>query len=140
MTLVHSGQEAVIPIELVERLDVASEGSRELDWRIAEMFAIPEPWRVAVGVWPPFVPGSKYDKEIPSFTTSLDAALALAERVLDPLTALGLLHAIIEAVGGNGWPSSRIPPLFCAAILKATTASSVGTERSEVNPTNQVNP
>lgn len=51
--------------------------------------------------------------------TSLDAALALAERVMEPMQGLGLLHAVIDLVGGNGLPSHRIAPLFCAAILKA---------------------
>lgn len=124
--------------ELLARLEAASAGSREMDWRIAEAFSIPEPWRVAIGIWPPFVPGSRYDKEIPSFTTSLDAALALAERVLPDLFWDLSCHAIISGerqhhaevfpeVATVEQPSfsghAPTPALaLCIAILKARTA------------------
>lgn len=64
-------------------------------------------------------PGHGGKQLVRHYTTSVDAALALAERVLDSTEALGILHAVIDHVGSNGLPSSQIAPLFCAAIVKA---------------------
>ncbi len=67
--------------DLIDRLTMSEGPSRELDWRIAEQFNIPEEWRV-LPMWPPFMKGSKFEKEIPAFTASIDAAIALKDRVL----------------------------------------------------------
>lgn len=83
---------------LAERLMAADEGSRDLD---AEM-------------------ASRFESELAPVTTSIDAALALAERVLDPLLALGLLHAVIDEMGQFGWSSRRIAPLLCAVVIEAS--------------------
>lgn len=123
--------------DLIERLEAATAGSRELDGLLARRFGwhrveprhasnkhggwiAPEDF---IGVQADGRPrldslhGTTIYRDPPGLTTSLDAALALAERVLDAVTALALLHAVIEGVGSNGWPSSRIPTLYCAAIL-----------------------
>lgn len=67
--------------QLIARLEAASEGSRPLDWLIAEEIG-DEAFRLKAAAWPPFAPGSKIDKDIPAFTTSLDAIVALIERKL----------------------------------------------------------
>lgn len=68
-------------VNLIERLEKAIGPDRELDWRIAEKFDIPERWPTSA-LWPPFMPKSKYDKSIPAYSASIDAAVALVERVL----------------------------------------------------------
>ncbi len=86
--------------DLIERLTKAEGPSRELDWRIAEQFNIPEEWRV-LPMWPPFMKGSKFDKAIPSFTASIDAAIAFKDSVL-PETAID--HIGTDAVSSpNGY-------------------------------------
>jgi hypothetical protein len=104
--------------DLITKLEEAGEGSRELDKVV---------W-IATGGW------SGVDAP-PSFTTSLDAALALAERVLDLHCAVvesspqsdhpngQKACASVHLVGGGG--SGRIaastPALaLCAAILRAS--------------------
>lgn len=47
---------------------------------------------------PPFMKGSRADKEIPSFTASIDAAVALAERVLP-----GWLPSISKSIQRRYW-------------------------------------
>jgi hypothetical protein len=113
--------------DLITRLEEAEEGSRELD---AAIWRWTEGWR---GVDHP-----------PAYTTSIDAALALAERVLpewawsiigpDPLTSLhDCTFACLSAPEGNGAAESRnadrdvctarasTPALaLCIVILKAT--------------------
>lgn len=64
---------------LIARLEQAEGPSRELDWRIAEAFGVPYKGGASSN-WPPFMPGSAFDKSIPHLTSSLDAAVALAER------------------------------------------------------------
>lgn len=126
-------------LELIARLEAAKEGGRELDGLVARAFGwhrveprfarnkhggwiAPEDF---IGLYSDGSPkldglhGTTIHRDPPRLTTSLDAALALAERVLEPVQGLGLLHAVIDLVGGNGLPSHRIAPLFCAAILKA---------------------
>lgn len=67
--------------QLIGRLEAASEGSRPLDWLIAEELG-DEAFRLKAAAWPPFAPGSKIDKGIPAYTTSIDAIVALIERKL----------------------------------------------------------
>lgn len=122
---------------LIERLEAAEVGSRELDWLIADLFAYPEPWPQSA-LWPPFAAGSRFDKSIPAYTTSLDAALSLAERVLpgqaramgdmafDPP---GLPWATIWTTGGDPKFNAHAatPALaLCIAILKAHEARTLG--------------
>lgn len=70
---------------LLKDLGMADGPARTLDWRIAEALDLPEPWRETTGVWPPFMPNSKYDQSIPQFTASVDAAIALAVRIVPGL-------------------------------------------------------
>lgn len=135
MSGVHSGQEAVIPTELVERLEAASVGSRVLDVAIWD----------ALGGWSVNSP--------PAYTTSLDAALSLAGRLLPELFwALGFLpesedaaweehHQNYAALHPYLHVSDRrdavgygatAPLALCAAVLKATTENTVGTETQSV--------
>jgi hypothetical protein len=68
--------------DLIKRLEEAEAGSRELDAAIADLFnPVPDQYDGFAGRWP-FVEGSPFSDQTPPVTTSLDAALALAERVL----------------------------------------------------------
>lgn len=66
---------------LIERLEGLQRPDRDCDWRIEKAIvrseAFPE-----IEMWPPFSPGCKFDKSIPRYTASLDAAIALVEKVL----------------------------------------------------------
>ncbi|NEI71069.1 hypothetical protein GR212_15930 [Rhizobium lusitanum] len=83
--------------DLIAKLESADGASRELDWRIAEAFDIPEKW-MRSSDWPPFMVGSKFDKGIPAFTGSLDAAAKLAERLLAGAQVM---------IGWNQTPSTK---------------------------------
>jgi hypothetical protein len=63
--------------ELIARLESAAEGSRDFDYRIAQV--IGNKWMEGVreGDSPPFAPRSIADRTIPRYTTSVDAALTL---------------------------------------------------------------
>lgn len=67
--------------DLIERLEKLPGADRETDWKIADLFAIPEPWPES-SIWPPFQANSRFEKSIPAFTGSIDAAVALAEELL----------------------------------------------------------
>lgn len=112
--------------DLIERLEKASGPDRELDWRIAEKFDIPERWPTSA-LWPPFMPKSKYDKSIPSFTASIDAAVALVERVLPGWN--WWLGGIGRAAVDRKDPHSRFEAInaspaiaLCLALLRAKEA------------------
>ena len=136
---------------LIERLEAAGEGSRELDWRIADLTGHPSFERKVEGLWPPFAERSRSDSAIPAYTTSLDAALALAERVLpgwfvgvqpwfhtDPDRAMHRAYVVrpdwarwnpvdddwCESIWGR---SAATPALsVCIAILKARATQEQG--------------
>ena len=93
--------------ELIERLEAASEGSRPLDWLIAEELG-DEAFRLKAAAWPPFAPGSKIDKDIPAFTTSLDAIVALIDRKLTGW--------IIERIGEHVFADHRAKGPFMATL------------------------
>lgn len=122
-----------IPGELVARLEVATEGSREIDAWIADIFdPAPDQHDGFSGRWP-FAPGSEFDAQVPPVTTSLDAALALAERVLPEgwgyrltRTERGGHHAATlhwsHPVNREAYAEARAAALaLCIAILRATT-------------------
>lgn len=146
-SLVHSDAKGVvIPTELIERLEAASVGSRELDREI--MVLIGGAQQVSEAIF--YGPGetvwycgdyedSAVDVPLPYVTTSLDAALALAERVLpgwtwdiagprEPITGTddGRPSAALRLDADR--PSLRIgtattPALaLCIAILRAVAA------------------
>lgn len=98
---------------LIERLEAAGEGSRELDRDV---------WQ-ATGGW------DGVDAP-PSFTTSLDAALALAERVLDGKSALHLLADLLSYEAAQSdfdlIKTDDLPRLLCIAILKARATQEQG--------------
>lgn len=143
MDRVHSGaKNAVIPGELVARLEVAEAGGRELDAHVDVAARLAEAsrtdlarehwakWSVSRDFW---VEDPHTAYEPGRHTQSLDAALALAERVLgDDLRAIMLLSEIIDGCDHNSDLSiSDLPRLLCIAVLKDTPASSVG--MSEAN-------
>ncbi|MDO6966938.1 hypothetical protein [Rhizobium alvei] len=66
---------------IIDKLREATGPDRELDWRIADALDIPYPW-VKTDRWPPFAKGSLLEKEIPAYTASIDACVALVERML----------------------------------------------------------
>lgn len=111
---------------LIERLEGAAEGSRELDaeWlrtvteaQVLARFGDYE-WRPdGVGIW----------RAMPSPTTSLDAALALAERVLGEKEAM---YALSDVIADEGRSTdldlitlSDLPRLLCIAVLRTQEAT-----------------
>lgn len=66
---------------LVERVRGLNGPDREVDWRIADATNHPSFEKRFEHMWPPFGPKSKLDRDIPAYTASVDAALALVERV-----------------------------------------------------------
>lgn len=140
---------------LIERLEAVGEGSRELDREIASECGwtnldVPTFWVKSVCDAAGFPPGTAQATPLPHYTTSLDAALALAERVLpgDPDFEptgpsvgwkINLYRGMVPAPLG-GWiaslrrhasdgveGSSSSPALaLCIAILKASATQEQG--------------
>jgi hypothetical protein len=126
---------------LIKRLEEAEAGSRELDCEIAVLldgfFTLPPMWEggpIGYGYTDKsgvrISPGHGGDQLVRRYTTSLDAALALAERVLPGWcwmierhkngTATAWLHEW-NAYGEGEQVVANTPALaLCAAILKAT--------------------
>lgn len=116
---------------LIEKLEGGETGSRELDWLIADATGHPSFARKIEGIWPPFMERSRADKDVPAYSTSLDAALALAERVLP-----GARVMVERFHDGKGWTMVQCDPesakimtdgntpalALCIAILRATQA------------------
>jgi hypothetical protein len=108
---------------LITRLEEAGEGSRELD---AAIWRWTDGWR---GVDHP-----------PAYTTSIDAALTLAERVLPgwgwvlstgargghPAWVQAYPEPVDEDVCRDAVASASLPLALCAAILKATDTGREG--------------
>jgi len=121
-------EQTVKPAGLIERLEAAEVGSRELDMAVAVSLGQPfKPER--------FLPTGRYREnlriaaEADPYTTSLDAALSLAERV--GLSCGDLLHAAWRRVSlryrlhaefwkpEHGSYPAAVALALCAAILKA---------------------
>ncbi|CAM5420968.1 hypothetical protein ATER59S_02395 [Aquamicrobium terrae] len=66
---------------LIERVEALTGPSRDADYRIEKAIVRPGEFP-ASEIWPPFMVGSKFDRSIPAYTASIDAAVALVERVL----------------------------------------------------------
>jgi hypothetical protein len=108
---------------LITRLEEAAEGSRELDELVA--LETTHPYGIDACDWDGF----------PPYTTSLDAALALAERVLPgwrwqvSATSSGAIGSVSSGAGMEDFVSSQadlsdvrlFPPALalCIAILRA---------------------
>lgn len=152
--LVHSDAKGVvIPGELVARLEAASVGSRELDGLLARQFGWhriePRHARNKAGGWiapedflglhgdgsPRFdsLHGTDIHRDPPRLSQSLDAALALAERVLPGWgvylrsdadgQGAGLTYAKHSYVTpGHVEHKSSLPLALCIAILRAVAA------------------
>ncbi len=104
--------------DLLARLSVAEAGSRELDCRVEKAVglavALDGAGRATDAV------GTRY--RVPRYTTSLDAALALAERQgLDGWNTLYAAMMNWKAHDPRGPLSQTLPLALCLAILKATT-------------------
>jgi len=127
---------------LIEKLEGAEVGDRMLDAQI---------WCAVNGlIWKkpivvPGLPGLIYsfrtnrgdiglhgdDQRGPvkQYTTSLDAALALAERLVGEEAALSLLQDTIDGWNAAaGLSVKNLPRLFCAAILRPTGEDSPANE------------
>lgn len=137
-------------LDLIERLEKADRGSRELDAWVWCAFNDAVPHRLtdsdrALIYVPRSGKGMRRESSFDFVTTSLDAALALAERVLPGLAwSMGQnvhhRHWIAYALGldAGGLPvepthgSAPTPALaLCIAVLRATTpaeADAVGME------------
>jgi hypothetical protein len=120
---------------LIAKLESASEGSRELDLTIAT--------RLERKLW---LRGSGHNTVerngrqvvIPHYTASIDAALALAERVIKvrgpiDLTIMGSAQVVIHNADPCGNPLAETyghtPALaICAALLRASAAEGAGHE------------
>lgn len=145
MSGIHSPEAGLIPGELVERLEAASVGSAMLDCDICEHFG-GKVWgrrSPATGrhQWMTTVDGKA--RRVLPVTTSLDAALALAERRgLDVWQTLYAAAMHWKAHDPRGPVSKELPLAMCLVILKATTAAdtdSLGISRqgNETQPSPQ---
>lgn len=110
--------------ELIARLEAAEVGSRELD---AYVECASHGWHIAgwnAGWYLAEVCGAVQQMPPPfPYTTSLDAAIALAIRLFGEVAALDLLYQVL------GWskPSVRsLPIALCIAILRALDAQGQG--------------
>lgn len=116
---------------LIEKLEGADVGSRELDREVWLACRQPEKWGG------PINPPGKGVWEGPHVSYSLDAALALAERVLDQrgpininICLAGSAQVVIDSVGPcdlvMAQVVARTPALaLCAAILRAQSEARV---------------
>ena len=112
---------------LIERLEAAGEGSRELDAEIARLFGGQAIARF--GDWDCREDGTGIWRPLPRYSSSLDAALALAERVLPDLTKINVWtyvrgkhhHCEIETDEDEFDALNASTPALalCIAILKA---------------------
>jgi len=133
-----------IPTELVERLEVAERGSHVLDaelWCARNGYTFVQ-WDGAGCVYrerPESSIRHIRHSDIAPVTTSLDAALALAERLgLDPSEVLHEAwrlvvhkhHLHMRRYDGPAF-AGEVARHACIAILTATTANSVGTDGRE---------
>lgn len=107
---------------LIERLEAAEFGSRELDSSVAGQFCNDVESDDGDFWWGPF---DQQATRVPDFTTSLDAALALAERTMGGVS-IDLLIRDHRTLCELNWPSNTVhssaktPALaLCIAILKA---------------------
>lgn len=66
---------------LIERLEKLTGPDRDADYRIEKAVVRPDHFP-DIKMWPPFMVGSTFDKSIPPYTASLDAAIALVEKCL----------------------------------------------------------
>lgn len=100
---------------LIARLEAAEEVTRDLAVEFAAfMYADPEAFKGAVN----------YDPELwvernQSPLCSLDAALALAERVHGEAYALALMQDVVALNDADGLAIRDLPRLLCAYILRA---------------------
>jgi hypothetical protein len=110
--------------DLIKRLEEAEEGSRELDCDLAEMLGeVPvDAFRMHGTMTGRYGTGPYSAWTAPDYTTSLDAALALAERKVGNYEALRVLArtSVGMALDGDDSRLRDLPRLLCIAILKAT--------------------
>lgn len=66
-------------LELAGMVEHAANGSRELDWHVAEALGH-EAFARTSSIWPPFMDGSAMDRSIPAYTASIDAAMTLVPK------------------------------------------------------------
>lgn len=108
---------------LIARLEAAEVGGRELDAAVYDqLFPRLKRDGKAVAGFPgrwPFHPGSAHDEEVTYVTTSLDAALALAERVRGEAHALNLLQDAMALNEADGLAIRDLPRLLCSFMLRA---------------------
>lgn len=132
--------------ELIEKLEAAPEASRELD---ADILEATVPLRVGIGFTCVRCGKDTYGQKVPAYTASLDAAVALAERVLPGwriCTEFGQNYSIAQFK--RGWGPARTEYLgvatteraddeialcLCLAILKAVRAHMHPRDREEQN-------
>jgi len=119
--------------DLIERLEKAEAGSVPLDCEVVRQFG----YHVPEGTWQGWHdPDGNHIGLPPKVTTSLDAALALAERVLpghvfysiDHMAVINLRNICVAQVSGEadgcaGEGEAATPALaLCIAILRAAKA------------------
>lgn len=142
---------------LIAKLESASEGSRELDRELMALTYVWEQRHIGATCWDKKASGKRVDDNDDTccpdakhldwvwvdpltdqwkttardgfeFTTSIDAALALAERVIGGHIAMMLLSDVLDANDGDLLSVSDIPRLLCAALLRASAAEGAGHE------------
>lgn len=121
--------------DLLSRVEEATGADRKLDWRLAD-FAGHEAFDRDSALWPPFGVGSKVERAIPTYTASLDAALALCERVLPGWWWAvgrygpdGLVSANVSR-DGKKHGADVMAPTPALALISATLRALIAAEES----------
>lgn len=101
---------------LIERVEALTGPSRDADYRIEKAIVRPGEFP-ASEIWPPFMVGSKFDRSIPAYTASIDAAVALVERVL-PGKSMSMIRAAIDLMyERGGWEGREVQDLLPRYIV-----------------------
>jgi hypothetical protein len=104
--------------ELIDLLENASKGSRHLDEAVAEALGL-KPFRSPRAYRPDEIRivSSGKARNLPRITTSIDAALALAESQHDSMAALAILYESINCAAKNAGCAVTVPMIVCAVLL-----------------------
>ncbi|MDP9590634.1 UNVERIFIED_ORG: hypothetical protein J2W19_003198 [Shinella zoogloeoides] len=107
---------------LIARLEKAEGPDRELDARICWALCL-EPWAGTEEILlSHFSAGSRIDRETPAFTSSIDAAVSLAERVLPghQVNVTRFTSTMARASIGNRWLAAENHKTPALALVLAT--------------------
>lgn len=121
--------------DLIARLEAATGPDRELDWRIADAIGHPS-FAMKIVMWPPLSIGSRADRYVPRYTSSIDAARTLSNWLLvhasdigaDGLPLVRIANPGATPVGevdgiAFGGGKNALARAYCAAALRALEAT-----------------